>query len=65
MQTTLSIDEDILAAAEELADFHQMSLGKVISSLARQSLNSDGPPRVIRDGICVQRSHQDKNQARI
>jgi len=38
MRTTLAIDDDILAAAKELADVQQTSIGTVISSLARKAL---------------------------
>ena len=65
MQTTLSIDEDVLAAAEELADFHQKSLGEVISSLARQSLHSDGATRIIKHGICLEPAQQESTPATV
>jgi hypothetical protein len=38
MRTTLSIDDDILAAAKHLAEREQRSVGEVISALARQGL---------------------------
>lgn len=39
MRTTLSIDDDILAAAKRLAQREQKSIGGVISALARQGLS--------------------------
>jgi hypothetical protein len=38
MRTTLNIDDDILAAAKEMAATQRRSVGEVISSLARQAL---------------------------
>ncbi|WP_088280206.1 CopG family transcriptional regulator [Ideonella sp. A 288] len=38
MRTTLAIDDDVLAAAKHLAERDQMSVGEVISMLARQGL---------------------------
>ena len=38
MRTTLSIDDDVLAAAKHLADRDEKSIGEVISALARQGL---------------------------
>ena len=41
MQTTLTIDDDVLAAAEQLATRRHQTVGEVISSLSRQSLAQD------------------------
>ena len=38
MRTTLSIEDDVLAVAKELAARQGKSVGQVISSLARQAL---------------------------
>jgi hypothetical protein len=38
MRTTLSIDDDVLAAAKGQAQVEGRSIGEVISDLARQSL---------------------------
>ena len=51
MRTTLTIDDDVLAAARALADRQQKSLGEVISTLARQTLNPTNTRRKIRNGI--------------
>jgi hypothetical protein len=47
MLTTLEIDEDVVAAARELAAGERRSLGSVISELARRGLT---PARVEVDG---------------
>lgn len=38
MRTTLDIDPDVLAAARELAARRSVSIGRVLSELARQAL---------------------------
>ena len=50
MRTTLDIDSDVLAAGKAIAAQRRQSLGKVISSLARQALQ---PPakRSVRNGL--------------
>jgi hypothetical protein len=46
MRTTLDIDEDVLAAAKELAAQRKTTAGQVISQLARTALTRpvEGPP---------------------
>jgi hypothetical protein len=51
MRTTLAIDDDILAAAKELADVQQTSVGAVISSLARRALMPLQPAKVSQDAV--------------
>jgi hypothetical protein len=51
MRTTLTIDDDVLAAARELADFQKKTVGEVVSSLARKGLRPVDPAPVIRNGI--------------
>jgi hypothetical protein len=52
MQTTLSIDDDILAVAKHLAERESKSIGEVVSALARQGLNrSAGKAPAVRNGI--------------
>ena len=46
MRTTLDIDEDVVAAARELAAESRRSLGSVISQLARRGLT---PAQVVSD----------------
>ena len=51
MRTTLSIDDDILAAARELATHQRRTVGEVMSDLARQALRPTGPVLTTRNGI--------------
>ena len=52
MRTTLAIDDDILAAAKQLASRQQSSIGEIISTLARQGLKRSGRgPRTVRNGV--------------
>ena len=50
MRTTLDIEDDIHMAAKELARMQRVSLGKVISDLARQALTRQAEGDV-RQGI--------------
>ncbi|MGK2937928.1 MAG: antitoxin [Solirubrobacteraceae bacterium] len=47
MRTTLNLDDDVVAAARELAAGERRSLGAVVSELARRGLS---PARVDADG---------------
>lgn len=47
MRTTLELDDDLLAAAREMAAAERRSLGSVVSDLARRGLT---PARVETDG---------------
>lgn len=51
MRTTLAIDDDVLAAAKELATTEQKSVGEVISALARRALRPIEPHRNTRNGV--------------
>jgi hypothetical protein len=51
MQTTLTIDDDVLAEAEELASRRNQTVGQVISSLSREGLKSAAPQPVGRSGF--------------
>ena len=51
MRTTLAIDDDVLAAAKEMAATQAKSVGEVISLLARTALRPDVPSRKTRNGI--------------
>ncbi len=44
MRTTLAIDDDVLAAARDLASRQRRTMGEVISGLARQGLRPQTPP---------------------
>ena len=51
MRTTLAIDDDVLAAARQLAARQRTSVGKVISELARKAMRPRTPPGSLRNGI--------------
>jgi hypothetical protein len=51
MRTTIAIDDDILAAAKEIAAEEQKSVGKVISALARNGMRPINAARKTRNGI--------------
>lgn len=51
MRTTLTIDDDVLAAAKDLAERERKSIGEVISALSRQALNPGGSRQRTRNGI--------------
>lgn len=51
MRTTLAIDDDVLAAAKELAATERKSVGEVISTLARRALRPSQPARTLRNGV--------------
>ena len=51
MRTTLTIDDDVLAAAKGLAARQNKSIGEVISALARQALKPTNTRRQIRNGV--------------
>jgi hypothetical protein len=43
MRTTLAIDDDVLAAAKEMAAFERKSVGAVFSALARRPCDPHHP----------------------
>ena len=43
MRTTLDIEEDVLLAAKEIARQQKMTVGRVLSDLARKSLTRKSP----------------------
>jgi hypothetical protein len=49
MRTTLELDDDLLSAAKDLARQQGVTLGQVISELARRSLTATGPA-LVRNG---------------
>ncbi len=51
MRTTLAIDDDVLAAAKEMAATERKSVGEVISTLARRALRPAEPSRKSRNGV--------------
>jgi hypothetical protein len=44
MRTTLVIDDDVLAAARELAEHRGVAIGTVISDLSRQGIEASKRP---------------------
>ena len=51
MRTTLSIDDDVLAAAKGLAALQRRSVGEVISELTRQALRPNTQTVKFRNGV--------------
>jgi hypothetical protein len=51
VRTTLSIDDDVLTAAKEMAAAQDKTLGEVISALARQALTPSRSARKTRNGV--------------
>ncbi len=52
MRTTLEIDDDVLAAAKELAQIQGRTAGAVLSDLARKALEPVAAPKV-RNGVTL------------
>jgi hypothetical protein len=59
MRTTLAIDDDVLAAAKELAAAEGKSVGETISLLARRALRPAEPRRKMRNGVPLLPVRQD------
>jgi hypothetical protein len=55
MRTTLDIDDDLLATAKQMARDQHSTVGRVISELARKSLETSATP-TIRNGFEVFKS---------
>lgn len=51
MRTTLDIDDDVLQAAKELADYHRKTAGQMLSDLARKGLEPKPFPGKVRNGV--------------
>lgn len=52
MRTTLTIDDDVLRAAKQLADVKGESVGRVLSELARSALRRPAH-RGVRNGVTL------------
>lgn len=52
MRTTLSIDDDVLRAAKQIADTSGQTVGQALSALARKGLGAPNP-RSTRGGITL------------
>lgn len=53
MRTTLAIDDDVLAAAKEMANTEGKSVGEVISTLARNALCPVPARHAKRNGVLL------------
>lgn len=51
MRTTLSIDDDVLAAAKAIAERDEETLGAVVSDLLRKALKPETPVPETRNGV--------------
>lgn len=51
MRTTVTIDDDVLAAARHLAAVQHKTLGEVVSLLARQALQRAPSEASVRNGV--------------
>ncbi len=51
MRTTVDIEDDVLLAAREIAQQRGLSIGKVLSDLARQSLLQQQQQTDVRNGV--------------
>jgi len=52
MRTTLELDDDLINVAKQLAERRGMTLGQVISELARNALEPQTPAR-LRNGVLL------------
>jgi hypothetical protein len=52
MRTTLELDDDLLTTARQLARQQGVTIGRLISELARQSL-ATGAPLKVRNGVLL------------
>lgn len=53
MRTTLTIDDDVLAAARAMAEAENKSLGQIVSELARRSLRGPTKAATRRNGLTL------------
>lgn len=53
MRTTLSVDDDVLAAVREIADTHGVPLGAAVSDLLRRALRPTSRLATGADGLPV------------
>ena len=53
MRTTINIDDDVLAAVRRIAAAERMSVGAMISLLARQTLRPSPSSRTTRNGVAL------------
>jgi len=53
MRTTLDLDDDVLKAARALSAARRQPMGKIVSDLARRSLEQDIPQLRKRGGVLI------------
>jgi hypothetical protein len=53
MRTTLTIDDDLLQVAKELATLRRVTMGEVVSELMRKALRPPDDDWKIRNGVPV------------
>lgn len=54
MRTTLTLDDDVLAAARGLAERQRKTVGEIVSTLARQGLRREaGTSPAVRNGVVL------------
>lgn len=63
MRTTLSIDDDVLAAAKQFADSRGLTVGEAISQLARATLTERRRHSGTRNGIVLLPAAADAGRA--
>lgn len=51
MRTTLELDDDVLEAAKEIAEFRNTTAGRVLSQLARKALTPPPATTTVRNGV--------------
>ena len=51
MRTTLDLDEDILTAAKEMAEYRGTTAGRVISELVRKALHTSAESMPVRNDV--------------
>lgn len=57
MRTTIDIEDDVLAAAEELARLQHVSAGQIVSKLLRSALTGGGAQGIVIDKVYFCPSH--------
>lgn len=51
MRTTLDIEDNLLQVAKELAEIRGLTIGQVVSALARKGLETPATPVASRNGV--------------
>ena len=53
MRTTLDLEEDVLLAAKDIAERERLSMGRVLSRLARAALSREVANDEVKNGVRV------------